>query len=789
MLHGLGHGLIWGNKNIGLTPVFNLPFQSSVIPFKGDFDSFNRTSVTTVVDFERLTKYCLAKETPFPGARREFNLIAGPSNIPITQDITVISGNQYQMRIGATSASGATAECSDAFIETLTGDAVDPQGFDVAKTASTTTLTVTIIGTVTDLMVVDVTGRANQNPPEYVPVGVGTEAEIQLNGDMEIGDLTATGTNNPGWSWSSSQWEISSGGLVADASVPAAASKQNAVVGRLYAVIYTIANVNAFAIPTFGGVALISNLIGTHISVIRALTTFGFIPTSGIGAGTTYDNISIKEIQHGTNVDGVQCFPTLNYNKVTSNVIGTLAAPVGAEIQQLADPNFLIDNTTSDGTGSDWLWSSSEWSITSNALRTAGFAKVVKTRLTYEVGTYIRVKWTVNNPLGNMFLGSHIFPLIAGSHDVIVRVPSTPGDLTIQSGAAAPNISNFEITPITQIPEDFLLGHLPEEAATNDAEYSHDFSTARDAIWSPIVNITKGTTPIVCPDGITRTTNEFIASGVNGIMRQTVTAGINSRNFSCQLQRKTGDGTGTIEITVDGTTWVDITSQLIADVWVSVDTGLAAVTNPSFGIRIGTSGNTIYIDEGQCEATFYATSFIENLTTGSTTRTDEVSIYELPILLQGDSVNNFCVVYTVEFKQNQVDKTTNSVIFDYTADGTNEVMGAKGGLAGDGLRLIKVVGGVDQSVEAPTNILKGVIHKVVNRYSAVDGIDQYIGRDGGVGAIDGAGSNTADLDFSISPTKLFIGSTVAGTFQPNAYIKKFEIYRLLTPTQCVVKSS
>ena len=130
---------------------------------------FTRATAATVNDWERVADVP-SGGIRFRGGRSAYNLAASTDS-PATQNITVVSGNVYQVRIGAASASGSTAVLSNAATGTLTGDATDPQSFDTAKTASTTTLTITITGSVTDLQVEDVTGQSNQNPSEYVSVG------------------------------------------------------------------------------------------------------------------------------------------------------------------------------------------------------------------------------------------------------------------------------------------------------------------------------------------------------------------------------------------------------------------------------------------------------------------------------------------------------------------------------------------------------------------------------------------------------------------------------------------
>ncbi|MCP5009937.1 MAG: hypothetical protein GY942_08175, partial [Aestuariibacter sp.] len=111
---------------------------------------------------------------PYEDARWPVNLwpSTDSSATPTTQTITVVSGHEYQLQIGAGSASGATAVCSGAFTGTLTGDTADIQSWDngTPKTSSGTSLTVTITGSVANIQLEDVTGKVNQNPSEYTPV-------------------------------------------------------------------------------------------------------------------------------------------------------------------------------------------------------------------------------------------------------------------------------------------------------------------------------------------------------------------------------------------------------------------------------------------------------------------------------------------------------------------------------------------------------------------------------------------------------------------------------------------
>jgi len=134
-----------------------------------------RTDEINLVDFEGLIKETPALVPAFEGGRVVFNLwpTADGSATPSTQaNIPVISGHEYALTIGAASASGATAVCTDAFTGTVTGNATNRISWsdDTPRTAATAELDVAITGSVVEIILEDVTGQSNQNPSEYVAV-------------------------------------------------------------------------------------------------------------------------------------------------------------------------------------------------------------------------------------------------------------------------------------------------------------------------------------------------------------------------------------------------------------------------------------------------------------------------------------------------------------------------------------------------------------------------------------------------------------------------------------------
>ena len=156
--------------------LLNLPSFNAVTGRLDPGDFYNtRTTSTTFINSDSYVEGITNNKLIYDGARIVQNLAAATAT-PATQNITVVSGRKYLVSIGAGSAVGATAVCSNAFTGTLTGDGANRITFNsgTAKTAGSTTLTVTITGAIADLQVEDVTAKAVQDAPgEYESVGVG----------------------------------------------------------------------------------------------------------------------------------------------------------------------------------------------------------------------------------------------------------------------------------------------------------------------------------------------------------------------------------------------------------------------------------------------------------------------------------------------------------------------------------------------------------------------------------------------------------------------------------------
>lgn len=109
-----------------------------------------------------------------------------------------------------------------------------------------------------------------------------------------------------------------------------------------------------------------------------------------------------------------------------------------------------------------------------------------------------------------------------------------------------------------------------------------------NAVWTKS-NITVTPDSVLCPDGIRQVADTLTATGSNATILQAITGSSVQRAGSVYLKRKTG--IGTIQITADGTNW---TTVIILDtVWTQF-TDIRTASNPSFGIKIVTSGDAVY---------------------------------------------------------------------------------------------------------------------------------------------------------------------------------------------------
>jgi hypothetical protein len=158
--------------------------------------------------------------------------------------------------------------------------------------------------------------------------------------------------------------------------------------------------------------------------------------------------------------------------------------------------------------------------------------------------------------------------------------------------------ARFDYDPVTLARKGLLL----EDVGTNICLRSSEFE---NAAWNTTTNTSVSTNSELGPDEGSLA-DTITATGANGVRKQGVTTTAVSHTFSVYLKRKTG--TGNVDITLDGTTWV---TQAVTAQWLRfsvTQTGVAGTSNP--GIRLVTSGDEVYAFGAQVEVGAFASSYI-----------------------------------------------------------------------------------------------------------------------------------------------------------------------------------
>jgi len=244
--------------------------------------------------------------------------------------------------------------------------------------------------------------------------------------------------------------------------------------------------------------------------------------------------------------------------------------------------------------------------------------------------------------------------------------------------------TNKDGTPIEASAQDGAL--IDPESKTNTMLHCRDFT---NAAWVKTnITATKNQTGI---DGLANSCSllEFNANGAT--ILQTITAAADCAGYD--VKRHTG--TGTIEITRDNVTWVDITNLINTDTFTTVAIENTSVTNPVVGFR-GTSGDKIIVDAGRnhlgtklCEPIF--------TTTAAVTRNAEVLTYQTSGNFS-DTAGTILATFTPLFPGSWpsgavVGKAGSGLLISSSnsgvqaADGTNTVNGSTGAPANSSIRI------------------------------------------------------------------------------------------------------
>lgn len=140
------------------------------------------------------------------------------------------------------------------------------------------------------------------------------------------------------------------------------------------------------------------------------------------------------------------------------------------------------------------------------------------------------------------------------------------------------------------------LGLWCEENYTNYALWCRDQT---NAAWTKLTMTAAKDQPSADIPATANTASSLTASSALGTSLQSITQASTTFIFSAYVKRLTGSGT--VGISVDGTTWTDITALINSNTYTLVQTPVQTLANPIVGFRISTNGDAIAVDFCQCE--------------------------------------------------------------------------------------------------------------------------------------------------------------------------------------------
>jgi len=293
------------------------------------------------------------------------------------------------------------------------------------------------------------------------------------------------------------------------------------------------------------------------------------------------------------------------------------------------------------------------------------------------------------------------------------------------------------------------LGYLAEGARTNRLLYSQ---TWENAVWVAS-NVTKADNSAVAPNG-TSTAATLTATAGNGTVIQDLGVVANaSKTGGTWIKRKTG--TGNIDLTMDGGTgW---TTQTVTAGWTRISKN-QTLADEDFGIRIVTSGDAVYVWNGQVETATFLSSDIP-ATTVAVTRAADVDQY----VSAGNVPTNDFVVYG-ETAFNPVPTAADYYLWGSYVDADNSTS-----VLWDGTNLIarKRISGTSHDATIALAPTAGTVFKWAARFTGTTGTDIFL---------NGAkGTNDATNTACQIGTNFQIGADGDGANQPFSTSRRLRI--------------
>lgn len=565
---------------------FDLGLQTSLVP---DYSagsgtaSFSRASTAYQEDFEAKRNLLPSGAARMQGARVVYNLITtDTSTLAIAANKTVTVGvGTFIFSMGA--------EATASSVITFTGTATGSTGTLTANAANRTarTLTITAGGTIimtasvaaaNDLQLEDVTGQSNQNPSEYVSVGVlsapyhglnvdGLKAFAALNGNTVasnvVTEATGAAINN-----SNAKFAVLSSGSSITTPDSVAASITGDIDARAQASSYDF---------TAGTQTLIAKRAGTAEEYQFRIT-----------AGGTLQFI----IWQAANARVAESTAAIGFSANTAHHVRATRASASGNV------NFY---TSENGTS---------WTLLGNAdiITTAGAindSDGVLSVGSYSIGTEQFLGRIYRAQIYNGINGTLAVDFNPNLHSSGATWTAATGEVWTINGVAKVFGSNSDAT--YGIPAQWdaggPFGYLSEGARADVLGITAAIRrTMTDVGWVNGGTVTVGAATGV--DGVASAAASLTGGAVaatNTILYTTV-LGAAVRTYSAWVRRTTG--TGVVSITGDGgVTWTPMT---LTTAYKQFSFVTASAANPVVGFKINTNLDAIEVDFNTLEAAAFA---------------------------------------------------------------------------------------------------------------------------------------------------------------------------------------
>lgn len=840
---------------------FNLPLTHSLVPLKGALVSFARNdSDATVIDHQGVTWDCQAEEARFQGARRGRNLISDNKFLNY-----ILGGDEGYVEAPNNHGNVAHAVSGDlatGFIvlgtsfsserrrnsvwlrsDTITSVTMDGQSIAISSTwqrysrlypTTSSSMTVNAGGGLTPSDILEyfnpqsefLGGVFNEQPSEDITVGIGTEPE--LNPDTEL--LTES---NFDFTWSDATW--SSGNInisTTNGSVQyIGLSDIESINGRLYAVTITVENFvdsgTGAGIRLYGGYAgELSTAIqgdGTFTFVLRANNAghvgelpYFYIDYFGgtVGLDCDITHWSIKEVAHGSNVDGVKYFDKRNPMYVSPGLITSLHEPANyVPIYNIGSYFTLMANPEMEGSGAAYL--TDDWcSTTSGTLPELSGGKlimngsVLTNPLKLPVGQRVRLSWSYTGTPDIFNIAATIDILsYPKTHTIDVDIMSESNLYISDTGIGDTEVDYFRYEVLYDLDAE-PQGLIAEQQVTNITPRSHGTTYAE---WTK-TNVTVGVANTTVGNILFQSVREIAVDGLHSMYDAGISFNNSDYTFkffvipdgrtwvwgritSSGYQYFNCSGNGSVGVLGEG---VDHASCELIDsvnnVYLCKMTLLNRASGPdSFNVGLAT-GDTVngylgditkgaYVSGIDCQELAAETSHIQ--TEGvATQRNKDLAIYELPDSISDSDTNDFVITgeFAPPFDTADLNDGTDKFLLHVGNTGRYVTLlfeNAEGGKLTLRKKLV-----IAQDTTTTTTFVAGTAYKFAARISSTQGLSLFIN-----GVAEGVtNSNTANIDMLTGTgtgTSIVVGADFNGLNHANIPIKNVRVYKGdLSDTKC-----